>query len=142
MVQCIPFSIPYRRVYSRGQRCKFRKHKHALMERKKCFLDLNRFDQKSQSSTAIRETLSKGRRLSTVDLLVLTGLDHLLFLMKIVFTFLYKIRYLNEEVNRIESSLWLAFPAAITLVPSNPPSSLLPPRPRPLCRIHHHMFIC
>jgi hypothetical protein len=79
------------------------------MERKKCFLDLNRFGQKSQSSqrtrrrqTAIRETLSKGRRLSTVDLLVLTGLDHLLFLMKIVFTFLYKIRYLNEEVNRIE----------------------------------------
>ncbi len=102
-----PFSIPCRRVYSRrvyyrGQGCKFRKRKYALMERKKCFLDLNRFDQKSQSSTAIRETLSKGRRLSTVDLLVLTGLDHLLLLMKIVSRFYYKIRYLNEEVNRIE----------------------------------------
>jgi hypothetical protein len=43
-------------------------------------------------------------RLSTVDLLVLTSLDQLLFILKIVFTFFYKTSYLNEEVNGIEPS--------------------------------------
>jgi hypothetical protein len=43
---------------------------------------------------------SRGR-LSTIDLLVQTNLDHLIVLMKILFTFFYK-KYLNEEVNCTE----------------------------------------
>ncbi len=40
-----------------------------------------------------------GWRLSTVDLLVLTSLDQLVFILKILFSFFYKTSYLNEEVN-------------------------------------------
>jgi hypothetical protein len=42
--------------------------------------------------------------LGTVDLLVLTNLEHLIFILKTLFTFFYKTRYLNEEVNRTEPS--------------------------------------
>jgi hypothetical protein len=38
-------------------------------------------------------------RLSAVDLLVLTSLDQLLLTLAILFTFLNKTIYLNEEVN-------------------------------------------
>jgi hypothetical protein len=34
--------------------------------------------------------------------LVLTSLDQLIFIMNIFFTFVYKTRYLNEDVNRSE----------------------------------------
>ncbi len=49
-----------------------------------------------------REALLKGR-ISTVDLHVLTGLDHLLFKLNLVYLF-YKITHLNEEVNRTDPS--------------------------------------
>jgi hypothetical protein len=42
--------------------------------------------------------------ISTVDLLVLTSLDHLLFIVKLYFFLFYKTTYLNEEVNRTEPS--------------------------------------
>ncbi len=48
-----------------------------------------------------REVLLRGR-LSTVDLLVPTSLDQLLFILKILLTVLQS--YLNEEVNRTEPS--------------------------------------
>jgi hypothetical protein len=35
-------------------------------------------------------SLTKGRRLSTVDLLVLTSFEHLIFILKILFTFFTK----------------------------------------------------
>ncbi len=38
-------------------------------------------------------------RLSTVDLLVLTGSYNLFFILEILFRFFYKISYLKEEVN-------------------------------------------
>jgi len=41
-------------------------------------------------------------RLSTVNFLVLTSLDQLIFIMKIFFTFVCKTSYLNKEVNRTE----------------------------------------
>jgi hypothetical protein len=41
--------------------------------------------------------------MSTVDLLVLTGLDQLLFELKLYLSF-YKTTYLNMEVNRTEPS--------------------------------------
>ncbi len=43
-------------------------------------------------------------RLSTVDLLILSGLDQLLFILKTLFTF-YKTSVPNEGVNRTETSL-------------------------------------
>ncbi len=50
-------------------------------------------------------------RISTVDLLLLTSLDKLLFVLKILFSFFYKTSYSNEEVNRIECApLQLVFP--------------------------------
>jgi len=42
--------------------------------------------------------------LRTVDLLVLTGLDLLLFILKILFNFFCKTSYLNEEINCTDSS--------------------------------------
>jgi hypothetical protein len=47
-------------------------------------------------------------RLSTVDLLVLTSLYQLLFILKILFTFLTS--YFNEEVNCPEPSSLLSIP--------------------------------
>ncbi len=49
-----------------------------------------------------RDALLKGS-ISTVDLLVLTSLDKLLFKLKLIFPF-FKTTYLNEEVNFTESS--------------------------------------
>jgi hypothetical protein len=43
-------------------------------------------------------------RLSTVDLLVPTSLDHMLLILRTLFTF-YKTSYLNEEVKCTEHSL-------------------------------------
>jgi hypothetical protein len=43
-------------------------------------------------------------RISTVDLLVLTSLDKLLFTQKILLFFFYKTSYSNKEVNRTEPS--------------------------------------
>jgi hypothetical protein len=40
--------------------------------------------------------------LSTPDLLVQTSLDQLVFIIKLLFDFVYKTRYLNEEVNCTE----------------------------------------
>ncbi len=54
-------------------------------------------------------SLTEGKRLSTVDLLVLTSLDQLLFYENIIFLF-YKTSYLNWEVNRTEPSPFLVFP--------------------------------
>jgi len=48
--------------------------------------------------TLNREPLLRGR-ISTLDLLVLTCLDQLLLIMKILFFSFYKTNYLNEEVN-------------------------------------------
>jgi len=48
-------------------------------------------------------------RLSTVDLLVLTSLDKLLFILKYYFPF-YKTSYLNEEVNCTEPSPSVSVP--------------------------------
>jgi flagellar biosynthesis protein FliR len=42
------------------------------------------------------------RKLSTVALLVLTSLDHHLFILKVLFSSFYKTRYLNVEVNCTE----------------------------------------
>ncbi len=43
--------------------------------------------------------------LSTVDLLVLTSLDQLLFYVENIICLFYKTIYLNEEVNHAESEL-------------------------------------
>jgi hypothetical protein len=51
----------------------------------------------------IQGDLTTGGRLSTVDPLLLTSSDQLLFSLKIVFTFFAK-SYFNEEVNCTESS--------------------------------------
>jgi hypothetical protein len=48
--------------------------------------------------------LTEGGRLSTVDLIVLTSLDQLLFILKLYFSIFAKKTYLNEEVNRTEPS--------------------------------------
>ncbi len=50
-------------------------------------------------------------RLSTVDLLVLTSLDQLLFILKFYLLFLQKRANVNEEVNCTEPSPQLVFPA-------------------------------
>jgi hypothetical protein len=50
-----------------------------------------------------REALLKGR-ISTVDLLVLTGSDQLIFMLKLYFFFFYKTTYLNEKVNLSQTS--------------------------------------
>ena len=50
-----------------------------------------------------------GGRLSTVDLLVLTSLDQVIFIFKILFSFFTKTSYLNELVNCAESSPQLVF---------------------------------
>ncbi len=44
------------------------------------------------------------------DFLILTSLDQLLFILKILFTFFTKTGYLNLEVNCTEPSPQLAFP--------------------------------
>ncbi len=49
-------------------------------------------------------------RLSTDDLLVLTSLDVLIFILKISVTFFYKTNYLEEEVNRTELSPSVSVP--------------------------------
>ncbi len=54
-------------------------------------------------------------RISTVDLLVLTSLDQLLFLLWILFIFFYKTSYLNEEVNCTEASTSIRVPCLISL---------------------------
>ncbi len=51
-----------------------------------------------------------GGRLSTVDLLALTSLYQLVFILKILFFLFYKTSYLNEEVNCPELSPQLVFP--------------------------------
>ncbi len=51
-------------------------------------------------------------RLSTVDLLVLTSLDQLLFAVMIFFYLCYKTSYLNEEVNCTEPSPSVSVPCS------------------------------
>jgi hypothetical protein len=63
-----------------------------------------------------REVLLKGR-LSTVDLLVLTSFDQLLFILKILFNLFSKISYLNEEANSTEPSPSVRIPL---FVPGSP----------------------
>jgi hypothetical protein len=67
-----------------------------------------------KSSLEIRlyqRTLTEGEEtgISTVDFLVLTNLDLLIFILKILFTFL-QTSYLNEEVNVLSIPLQLVFP--------------------------------
>ncbi len=57
-----------------------------------------------------REVLLKGKAPPTVDLLLLTSLELLLFKMKILFTFFTKQAASNEEVNCTEASLSLSTP--------------------------------
>ncbi len=52
-------------------------------------------------------------RLSTVDLLLLTGLDRLLFLVKMVYLH-YKTSYFNEEVTCTEPSSLVSVPCMDT----------------------------
>ncbi len=61
-----------------------------------------------------REVLQKGKRVSTVDLLVLTRFDQLLFILKMLYTF-YKTSCLNEEVNCTESSPSASIPCPDSL---------------------------
>jgi hypothetical protein len=49
-------------------------------------------------------------RLSTANLLELTSLDQLLFILKILFTLFYKTRYLNKEVNSTGPSTKFSVP--------------------------------
>jgi hypothetical protein len=49
-----------------------------------------------------------------VDLIVLTSLDHLLFKLKLLFTFFYKTTNLNEEVNCAEPSASVSIPCMYT----------------------------
>jgi hypothetical protein len=51
-----------------------------------------------------------GGRLNTIDLLLLTSLDQLIFMLKILFQFFYKTSYLNEEVNCTEPSPSVSIP--------------------------------
>ncbi len=60
--------------------------------------------------TLTREVSLKGRRSSTVDLLLLTSLDYLLFILKILSIFFYKTSFLNEEVNCTAPSLLVSIP--------------------------------
>jgi hypothetical protein len=54
--------------------------------------------------------LTEGGRLSTVDLLVLTSLDQLLFTLQTLLTLFYKTSYLNKESNRTEPSPPISVP--------------------------------
>ncbi len=65
------------------------------------------------TETPKQEKLQRGK-LSTVDLLVVTNLDHLIFILKILFTFFY----LNEEANCTERS-----PLVSCVKPLTPPST-------------------
>jgi hypothetical protein len=49
-------------------------------------------------------------RLGTVHLIVLTSLDNLIYILKILFTFAKKTSYLNEEVNCTDPSLAVSIP--------------------------------
>ncbi len=49
-------------------------------------------------------TEGEGSVVSTVDLLLLTSLDHPLLIIQTLFTFFYKTSYLNEKVNCTEPS--------------------------------------
>ncbi len=67
----------------------------------------------TESSTQVWAEPGKsywGGRLSTVGLLVLTSWDQLIFTLKILFSFLYKTSYLNEEINCTEPSLLVSIP--------------------------------
>ncbi len=54
-------------------------------------------------------SLTKGGKLSSVDLFVLTSLEQVIFILKIIFTSFCKTSYLNQEVNCTEPSpsVWL-----------------------------------
>jgi hypothetical protein len=54
--------------------------------------------------------LLKGKRISTVDLLVLTSLDQLLFIVKKLFLLFDKTSNLNEEVNGTDPSTSVRVP--------------------------------
>jgi len=78
----------------------------------------------SCSVTCIREPLLKGK-LSTVDLLALTGLDLMLLIFATLFTFFPKTSYLNQEVNCTEPSLsvsvlWLYAQKRILMYSNSP----------------------
>jgi hypothetical protein len=62
--------------------------------------------QKQTAENAFEKQTTEAYLLTTVDLLVLTSLDQLLFILKILFTLFlfYKPGYLNEEVNCTEPS--------------------------------------
>jgi hypothetical protein len=55
-----------------------------------------------------RQPLVKGR-LSTIDLLVLTGLDHLIFILKTLFTFVTK------HATSIRRSIVLSLPSSVSV---------------------------
>ncbi len=59
------------------------------------FLTAEKSCRSSCSKQKYQETLSKGRRLSTVDLLVLTSLDQLLYSIENIIYLLYKTSCLN-----------------------------------------------
>jgi hypothetical protein len=60
--------------------------------------------------TAFPKNIRLGGRLSTVDLLVLTILDQILFKLKILFAFFCKTSYLKEKVSSTEPSPSVSFP--------------------------------
>jgi hypothetical protein len=68
-----------------------------------------------------REVLLKGR-VSTVHLLVLTSLDQLIFILKILLAYFTKTSYLNEEVNCIEPSPLVSIPWFIMSHPIHHPT--------------------
>jgi hypothetical protein len=57
----------------------------------------------------VQGSLTDGEGISAVDLLVSTGLDQLLYNLKLFFPF-YKTTYLNEEVNRTDPSPSIRLP--------------------------------
>jgi hypothetical protein len=57
-------------------------------------------------------TEGEGVLLYTVDLLVLTSLDQLIFKLIILISFLFKASYLNEEVNCTEPSPYVSIPCS------------------------------
>jgi hypothetical protein len=57
-----------------------------------------------------REFLLRGKALSTVDFLELTSLDELIFILKILLTFVTKTSCLNEGANCTGSSPFVSVP--------------------------------
>ncbi len=70
---------------------------------------------RSDQSWGTSETPLPGKscwrgRLSTIDLLALTSLDHSFFIFKMLFFYFYKTTYLKKEVNGTEPSPLISFP--------------------------------